>query len=53
VFEATKGRTWVKDMHRTQARLTRASQIFDRIFDENRASGVNALVGKNVPHQGD
>jgi hypothetical protein len=40
----------MKDMNCSQARFARASQVFDRIFDKHRASGVNALVGQDVTH---
>ena len=43
----------MKDMYRAQSRFTGASQIFDRIFDEYGASGVNTFVGEDVAHERD
>ena len=40
----------MKDMNRAQARLSRTTEIFDRIFNEYGTSRVNPLVGKDVTH---
>ena len=39
-------------MDRAQTRFTGTTQVFNGVFDEYSASGVNALVRQNMSHQG-
>jgi hypothetical protein len=50
IFESAKRRPGVKNMNRSQARLSRAAQVFDRIFNQYGAPWVYPLMGKDVPH---